>query len=213
VRRIASTTTATQRWANWRRNGRTDLKVPANDLSRRSLERRYPSYADRGFKSLPLRCSGVCTQARLHRAKPRPLALSPIEAARGRVVDGDLLGREADAPTLQTVCVNRGGTAVGQLAFAVVVYSAGPRAPRVLGVLTPRVNSSGTHVPILIPSAITHDKVVLTEFFLGPHAGGVCARGSRRAARHGRWPLEAVSIGLIHPRFRSEGGLRWQEWR
>jgi hypothetical protein len=104
-------------------------------------------------------------------------ALSPIEAARGRVVYGDLLGGGDDAAALQVVCVNRGGTAAGQLAFAVVVYAAGRRAPTVLGVLTPRLRSSASHVPILTPAAITHDRVVLTEFFYGPADADCCPTG------------------------------------
>jgi hypothetical protein len=104
-------------------------------------------------------------------------SLSPIEVARGSVVYGDLLGGGGDAATLQIVCFNRGGTAAGQLAFTVVVYSAGRRTPKVLGVLTPRLGSIGHHVPILTPAAITYDNVRLTEFFYGPHDPDCCPTG------------------------------------
>lgn len=104
-------------------------------------------------------------------------ALSPIEAARGRVVYGNLLGGADEAAALQIVCVNRGGTAAGQLAFAVVVYSAGQRAPTALGVLTPRLRSSRNHVPILTPAAITRDRVVLTELYYGRHDADCCPTG------------------------------------
>ena len=90
---------------------------------------------------------------------------------------GDLLGGGGDAAALQIVCVNLGGKAAGQLAFAVVVYTTGQQAPTVLGVLTPRLPSSGKHVPILTPAAITHDKVLLTELYYGPHDADCCPTG------------------------------------
>jgi hypothetical protein len=104
-------------------------------------------------------------------------ALSPIEVARGHVVYGDLRSGRDDAAALQIVCVNRGGTAAGQLAFAVIVYSTRQRAPKALAVLRPRLRSSGSHVPILTPAAINADKVVLTEFFYGPHDADCCPTG------------------------------------
>jgi hypothetical protein len=136
---------------------------------------------------LPGSVCGVDHPIRLHSGyataySRRWPAVSPIEAARGRVVYGDLLGGPGDAAALQIVCVNRGGTAAGQLAFAVVVYAAGQRGPKVLGVLTPRLRSSRTHVPILTPAAITHDKVVLTEFYYGPHDADCCPTGRATTA-------------------------------
>jgi len=108
---------------------------------------------------------------------PRWPALSPIEAARGSVVYGDLNGGGEDAAALQIVCVNLGGTAAGQLAFAVVVYSAGLRAPTELGVLTPRLRSGRNHVPILMPARITRDRVVVSELYYGPHDADCCPTG------------------------------------
>jgi hypothetical protein len=107
-------------------------------------------------------------------------------------VYGDLRVGEGEAAALQIVCFNRGGTAAGQLAFAVVVYSAGQRAPTVLGVLTPRLRSGAEHVPILTPAAITHDEVVLTEFFYGPHDADCCPTGKATTV----WRLEG---GAFHP--------------
>ena len=104
-------------------------------------------------------------------------ALSPIEAARGRVVYGDLNGGGSDAAALQIVCVNRGGTAAGQLAFTVVVFTAGLRAPTEVGVLTPQLRSGRNHVPILTPAKITHDRVVVTELYYGPRDPDCCPTG------------------------------------
>jgi hypothetical protein len=119
-------------------------------------------------------------------------ALSPIETARGRIVYGDLLGGGGDAAALQVVCVNRGGTAAGQLGFAVVVFAAGQRAPKVLGVLTARLRSSGTHVPILTPAALTHGEVVLTELYYGRQDADCCPTGRATTV----WRFTA---GTFHP--------------
>jgi hypothetical protein len=120
-------------------------------------------------------------------------ALSPIEAARGRVVFGDLSGVAGGAATLQIVCFNRGGTAARQLAFAVVVYSAGQHAPRALGVLTPRFPSRGRHVPILTPTAITHDRILLTELFYGSHDADCCPTGKAETA----WRLRSETFRAV----------------
>ena len=120
-------------------------------------------------------------------------ALSPIEAARGRIVYGDLLGSGREAAALQVVCFTPNGTAAGQLAFAVVVYSAGRRAPIVLGVLTPRLRSSGTHVPILTPSAIAHDEVRMTELFYGSHDADCCPTGVAETV----WRFKAGAFGPV----------------
>lgn len=118
---------------------------------------------------------------------PRWPALSRVDVARGRVVYGDLSGDGHDAAALQVVCANLGGTAAGQLAFAVVVYSPGLRAPRALGVLTPRLRSSGSHVPILMPISIRHDRVMVAERYYGSHDGDCCPTGGATTV----WLLKA----------------------
>ena len=104
-------------------------------------------------------------------------AVPRVYVDRGRVVYGDLNGDRRDEAALQIVCANLGGTAAGQLAFAVVVYSPGIRASAAVGVLTPVLRSSGRHVPILVPDSVTHDKVMVTEYTYGPHDADCCPTG------------------------------------
>jgi hypothetical protein len=108
---------------------------------------------------------------------PRWPALSRVDAARGSVVYGDLSGDGNDAAALQVVCANLAGTAAGQLAFAVVVYSPGLPAPRALGVLTPRLRSTGSHVPILMPMSIRRERVTVAELYYGSRDGDCCPAG------------------------------------
>lgn len=119
--------------------------------------------------------------------------LSPIEAARGRIVYGDLNGRGSNAAALQIVCVNRGGTTAGHLAFAVVAYTGGLRAPTELGVLTPRLRSGRNHLPILAPAKITHDRVVITELYYGPRDADCCPTGQATTV----WLFEAGTFRPI----------------
>jgi len=94
-----------------------------------------------------------------------------------RVVYGDLDGDGADEAALIVNCNNGGGTADGQLAFAAVIYTAGQRVPRVVGVVTPQVRGDlGNHVPLL-EVAIRPGKVVSHEFFYGTADGTCCASG------------------------------------
>jgi hypothetical protein len=113
-------------------------------------------------------------------------AVPRVSVDRGRVVYGDLSGDGRDDAALQVVCANLGGTAAGQLAFAVVVYAPGSRAPRAVGVLTPLLRSTGTHVPILVPTSIAHDAVTVTEYTYGPHDADCCPTGHATTV----WRLE-----------------------
>ena len=108
-------------------------------------------------------------------------AFARVSVDRGRVVYGDLNGDGRDEAALQVVCANLGGTAAGQLGFAVVVYTPGARAPRVVGVLTPTIRTPGRHVPILVPTSITRDEVTVTEYVYGPRDGDCCPSGRARA--------------------------------
>jgi hypothetical protein len=102
--------------------------------------------------------------------------IAQVSVDRGRVVYGDVNGNGRDAAALQVVCANLGGTAGGQLSFAVVVYSPDGRAPVAIGVLTPVIRSVG-HVPILLPTSIEHDEVTVTEYSYGPNDPDCCPTG------------------------------------
>ena len=112
-----------------------------------------------------------------------------VSVDRGRVVYGDLSGGVDDA-ALQVVCANLGGTAAGQLAFAIVVYAPGPRAPKVVGVLTPVLPSTGHHVPIIVPVSIAHGAVTVGEDVYGPNDADCCPSGRARTV----WRLKAGAL-------------------
>jgi hypothetical protein len=115
-----------------------------------------------------------------------------VSVDRGRVVYGDLNGGGRDDAALQIVCANLGGTAAGQLAFAVVVYAPALPAPKVVGVLTPVIRTPGRHVPILVPLSIADGTVTVGEDVYGPHDGDCCPSGRARTV----WRLRA---GVLRP--------------
>jgi hypothetical protein len=115
-----------------------------------------------------------------------------VSVDRGRVVYGDLSGGGGDDAALQVVCANLGGTAAGQLAFAVVVFAPALRAPKVVGVLTPVLPSTGRHVPIIVPLSIAHGAVTVGEYVYGPNDADCCPSGRARTV----WRLEA---GVLRP--------------
>jgi hypothetical protein len=98
-------------------------------------------------------------------------------AAGHQIVYGELAPGLA-AAAMQVSCSNLGGTAAGQLAFAVVVYEAGVTGPRPVGVLTPRAPSaSGVHVPLLAAVAIAPGKLTVEQFTYGPGDPDCCPSG------------------------------------
>ena len=82
------------------------------------------------------------------------------------------------AAALQVSCSNTGGTAAGQLEFAVVVYEAGNTGPRPVAVLTARAPTvSGVHVPILQAASITLGQVTVKQFSYGQKDPDCCPSG------------------------------------
>ncbi|MDP9225275.1 MAG: hypothetical protein M3P18_15815 [Actinomycetota bacterium] len=126
-----------------------------------------------------------------------------IGVGAGAVVYGDLNGDGHDEAALQVDCANLGGTAGGQLAFAVIVYRPGVTEPVAVGVLTPQMRGDPHyHVPLVEGRTITHDKVTVSEWIYGPHDGDCCASGLARTVWHlrGRGLLAEKTTVLREPR-------------
>jgi hypothetical protein len=99
------------------------------------------------------------------------------------VVYGDVDGDGRPEAAVRVVCSNLGGTAAGQLAFSVVVFTSGPRSPRLIGVITPRQpRTADVHVPIVGPVRITHGRVMASEAWYGPRDGDCCPSGQARTS-------------------------------
>jgi hypothetical protein len=116
---------------------------------------------------------------------------------------GDLNGDGHDEAALQVDCANLGGTAGGQLAFAVVVYRPGRHVPVPIAVLTPQIRGDRHfHVPLIYAKAIAQGRVVTMEAFYGPRDGDCCASGLARTVWHlrGDRPVPASTVVLRRPK-------------
>ena len=126
-----------------------------------------------------------------------------IGVGAGAVVYGDLNGDGHDEAALQVDCANLGGTAGGQLAFAVTVYRPGVTEPVVVGVLTPQLRGDPHyHVPLVEARTITRGRVTVSEWIYGPRDGDCCASGLARTVwhLHGRRLVAGTTAVLREPR-------------
>ena len=98
-----------------------------------------------------------------------------VDSGWNPVVYGDLDGDGQDEAALVVDCNNGGGTADGVMAYAQVIFTAGEKSPRVLGVVTPQ--SSITYGAPLVQVKIEPGKIVAHEFWYGPKDGTCCASG------------------------------------
>jgi hypothetical protein len=126
-----------------------------------------------------------------------------IGVGAGAVVYGDLNGDGHDEAALQADCANLGGTAGGQLAFAVIVYRPGVTESVAVGVLTPQLRGNPHyHVPLLEARTITRGKVTVSEWIYGARDGDCCASGLARTVwhLHGRRLVAGKTTVLREPR-------------
>lgn len=124
-------------------------------------------------------------QARVHSAD-EPWWM-PMEAGVGwskRMGYGDIDGDGRDEAMVVVTCTNGGGTAGGQLRFAVAVIGADARSLRLLGTLSTRqpIGPIAVHPPLISVRSrdISIGRVAAREFWYGPNDGTAGASGSAR---------------------------------
>jgi hypothetical protein len=93
---------------------------------------------------------------------------------------------------LPVECNNGGGTADGQIAFALVVFTERSSTPSVLGVLSPREPASdgADHVPVIGDATIDPGKIIVDEGWYGRNDGTCCPTGKAITT----WTLEGGSL-------------------
>ena len=104
---------------------------------------------------------------RLHHgaARLRHSGFGPLDVSETGPAYGNLGGGQQVA-ALQVWCSNQGGTAAGQLAEGLVVFSGAGGYLHVLGTLTPQLRTGhAIHIPFVTVRSIGAERVVTTEFF------------------------------------------------
>jgi hypothetical protein len=142
-----------------------------------------------GDIALPGQLCEVRGQIQLHHgvAKVRHSGLGPLFVQLTAVTHGDL-ARGLPVAALEIWCSNQGGTAAGQLAEGIFVFT-GAGHPRFLGLLTPQYRPKES-IPSHIPSlAVVHidiqGHIATTEYFYTPANADCCPSG--RASTIWKW--------------------------
>jgi hypothetical protein len=117
--------------------------------------------------------------ARLRHSGFGPLDVSETGPAYGN------LGNGQQVAALQVWCSNQGGTAAGELAEGLVVFSGAGGRLHVLGTLTPQYHPhSRVHIPFVAVKSIGAERIVTTEFFYNGADADCCPGGRARTTWH-----------------------------
>jgi len=92
---------------------------------------------------------------------------------------GSIGGSIGEVAVLPVGCNNGGGTADGQLAFALVVFDGTRSSPHLFAVLTPRQPSGddADHTPLLSLAKIASGRIVVREAWYGSNDPTCCSTG------------------------------------
>jgi hypothetical protein len=95
------------------------------------------------------------------------------------------LGRGQQIAALQVWCSNQGGTAAGQLAEGLVVFSGAGGRLHALGTLTPQFRPDhAAHIPFITVRSIGAENVVTAEFFYTGSDADCCPSGRASTTWH-----------------------------
>ena len=139
-----------------------------------------------GSVTIPGRLCRVKGVIRLHKSQAR-IARSgygPLEVITSGPAYGDL-GRGQQVAVLQVWCDNQGGTAAGELAEGLMVFSGAGGKLHVLGTLTPQYRPrSASHIPYIVVESIGAERVVTTELWYASTDADCCPSGRATTTWH-----------------------------
>jgi hypothetical protein len=149
-----------------------------------------------GDVTIPGQLCKVSGQIQLHNGQARlsHSGLGPLDVLLTFVTHGNL-APGLPVTALQIWCDNQGGTAAGQLAEGIFVYSSPGGHPQFLGLLTPQFRPKGApHIPFLAVAHIdTQGHIATTEFFYNPSNADCCPSGRATTV----WKLASYGGGFI----------------
>jgi hypothetical protein len=123
---------------------------------------------------------------RLHHgdAKLRHSGFGPLDVSEQGPTYGNL-GNGQQVAALQVWCSNQGGTAAGELAEGLVVFSGAGGHLHVLGTLTPQLRTGhAVHIPFITARSIGAGHIVTTEFFYTGSDADCCPSGRALTSWH-----------------------------
>jgi hypothetical protein len=126
-------------------------------------------------------------------AKLRHSGFGPLDVSEQGPVYGNL-GNGQQVAALQVWCSNQGGTAAGELAEGLVVFSGAGGRLHVLGTLTPQYHPhTRVHIPFVAVKSIGSERIVTTEFFYNGTDADCCPGG--RALTTWHWNGHSFKAG------------------
>ena len=154
----------------------TAFAMPSKCPPRHALNLHHVNWGDVAIPGQLCRVKGVI---RLHqgRARVSHSGYGPLEVSAFGPAYGDL-GRGQQVAALQVWCSNQGGTAAGQLAEGLIVFSGAGGKLHTLGTLTPRYRPrSASHIPFIVVKSIGAERIVTTEAWYASSDGDCCPSG------------------------------------
>jgi hypothetical protein len=140
-----------------------------------------------GNVAVPGRLCRVNGPIQLHHgdARLRHSGFGPLDVSETGPAYGNL-GNGQRVAALQVWCSNQGGTAAGELAEGLVVFSGAGGRLHVLGTLTPqyRPHPRHVHIPFVAVKSIGAERIVTTEFFYTGSDADCCPSGRASTTWH-----------------------------
>lgn len=161
----------------------TAFAMPAKCPPRHPLNLHHVKW---GEVSIPGQLCRVKGSIRLHKglAKISHSGYGPLEVSAFGPAYGDLGGGQQVA-ALQVWCSNQGGTAAGQLAEGLIVFSGAGGKLHSLGTLTPQYRPrSASHIPFIVVKSIGAERIVTTEAWYTSTDGDCCPSGRATTSWH-----------------------------
>jgi hypothetical protein len=117
-------------------------------------------------------------------ARLRHSGFGPLDVSEQGPTYGNL-GNGQPVAALQVWCSNQGGTAAGELAEGLVVFSGAGGRLHVLGTLTPQYfPHTWVHIPFVTAKSIGAERIVTTEFFYNGADADCCPGGRALTTWH-----------------------------
>jgi hypothetical protein len=161
----------------------TAFALPTSSPPRHALNLHHVNWGDVAIPGQLCRVKGVI---RLHKGLARisHSGYGPLEVSAFGPAYGDLGGGQQVA-ALQVWCSNQGGTAAGQLAEGLIVFSGAGGKLHSLGTLTPQYRPrSASHIPFIVVKSIGAERIVTTEAWYTSTDGDCCPSGRAITSWH-----------------------------
>ena len=156
---------------------------PASSPPRHALNLHHVKWGNVAIPGQLCRVKGLI-RLNQGQARVRHSGFGPLEVSTSGPAYGNLGGGQQVA-ALQVWCSNQGGTAAGQLAEGLIVFSGTGGKLHSLGTLTPQYRPrSAAHIPFIAVKSIGAERIVANEFWYVSSDADCCPSGRASTTWH-----------------------------